>query len=297
MRPMKLTKSWHAVSLLIRPCLSLIVHISTYTLIFQPNYSGLVQNPSSYGYGCDGFDSNCDVSRLIDECAEDLYAPDIDLSAALSCKEQTFAEPDDAKACILDKVVAFDDCLPVLVDAVVVPEATACTTTISVTATAQGCGDRPTEDTTTVSITGIKVDSTPPVVSCDLAATGLQGKTNAFVDASLTFSAIDGCGASSVLLEAYSSEELENANNLVVFSSPVNGTDVKLFVDDDYCNKGSGEGSGKCKVDNEKEARKYVVRITGTDGSGNSASSTCDLIVGKDDPEGPLFLLSSIEAQ
>ena len=53
----------------------------------------------------------------------------------------------------------------------------------------------------------------------------------------------------------------------------------------------------KCLMDNVKKARTYVVRITGTDKSGNSASALCDLTVGAGTPTGPLFLLSSIEAE
>lgn len=221
------------------------------------------------------------------------------MSSAFSCKEQTFANADDAEACVKSKVIATDDCLPVLVSTAFDPIPTSdCTVNIVVTAAATGCED-PGRDTafdeTTKRIDGLKVDGIPPVVSCDLTATGLKGKTNSFVDAGLTYSAVDNCNAPvSVILEAFSTEELESGNNQVVFSSAVNGAGVKLFVDDDFCNN----GSNKCLMDNVKKSRTYVVRITGTDESGNSASALCDhsVTVGSEEVTGPLFLLSSIEA-
>ena len=256
---------------------------------------GVVQDISRYGYGCDGFDSNCDEYRLIDECDEDQHPPDIDLSAALSCKEQTFATADDAKTCVLNKAIGSDDCLPVALTAAVVPQASDCSTTIEVTATATGCEGRADFDVTKASISGIKVDSIPPAVSCNLTTIGLEGKKKSYVDAGLTYDVHDECGGSSVLLEAFSTEELENNHDLVLFSSPVNGTAPKLFVQDDFCNYGSS-ASGKCKIDDEKKARKYVIRITGTDESGNSNSTTCGLTVGEDEADGPLFLLAKLEA-
>ena len=68
--------------------------------------------------------------------------------------------------CVEEKAIIVDDCLPVSLSAVVIAEASVCTTTVEVTATATGCGQRPDFDVTTARITGLKVDSIAPTVEC-----------------------------------------------------------------------------------------------------------------------------------
>ena len=153
-----------------------VVHVhallSANILLFVPSsYIGIVEDPTRFGYGCDGFDSNCDIDRLIDECAEDKYPPNIDLSAANSCKDVTFASADDAKGCVVERAIAMDDCLPVMLTTTLVAE-TSCSTGVEVTATAIGCNSRAVEDISTAMVSGLKVDSTPPEVTCDLGTQG-----------------------------------------------------------------------------------------------------------------------------
>lgn len=70
------------------------------------------------GYLCDGLDHTCDEGKMIDECAEDIFPPEVDASLAVakcSMDRPVYKHTTAALACANGLVQATDDCQPVAV--------------------------------------------------------------------------------------------------------------------------------------------------------------------------------------
>jgi hypothetical protein len=121
------------------------------------------------GYGCDGIDNTCDDNSIVDECDEDIFPPDLDITLAYEfCLRKTFSNEQEGIDCILDRTLAEDDCRPVEVtekhESIGVGT---CATLVEVSAIAQGCVDSsPEGHTTTTKSIQIQVDTEEPVVEC-----------------------------------------------------------------------------------------------------------------------------------
>jgi hypothetical protein len=124
------------------------------------------------GYGCDGLDNTCDSDKQIDECAEDIFPPDIDATLAfLECGSKIFHDTQEAMDCVKTYTSAVDDCKPVLVEtftSTFLPTGD-CASDVTLRATAQGCSDREMEDISSVTIP-VQIDGVAPLVSCSFAA-------------------------------------------------------------------------------------------------------------------------------
>ena len=119
------------------------------------------------GYGCDGIDNTCDDDGAVDECAEDIFPPILDLTLARQfCEGQTFQTEQEGIDCIFQHSFAEDDCRPVILTAAATPDTEGTMEpTIIITAIAQGCGNRTVEDTT-IDYIPIEVDGGNVVVTC-----------------------------------------------------------------------------------------------------------------------------------
>jgi hypothetical protein len=132
------------------------------------------------GYGCDGIDNTCDEFKEIDECAEDIFPPDIDATLAfLECGNKTFTDATEAMECVAAHTSAVDDCKAVATDTTTAT-IDECTATVTFTAIAQGCNGRIPEDTSTVAIP-VKLDKQAPIVKCSFAS-GTSLPEERFVD-------------------------------------------------------------------------------------------------------------------
>merc|ERR1712183_606627 len=102
------------------------------------------------GYGCDGIDNTCDKDGSVDECGEDIFPPDLDLSiASQECGNKIHASTEDGINCIASHAKAEDDCLPVSLSVSTLPGTShLCNPTAEVKAVANGCNNRDIEDTT-----------------------------------------------------------------------------------------------------------------------------------------------------
>jgi hypothetical protein len=120
------------------------------------------------GFGCDGIDNTCDPTKTIDECAEDVFPPDITTTALQECGGETiFTTVEAAKDCVNVYTSAEDDCKSVITETSA-DVTDSCTATVTFKATAQGCHNRPLQDISIVNIP-VKVDSVAPTVSCKFA--------------------------------------------------------------------------------------------------------------------------------
>jgi hypothetical protein len=127
------------------------------------------------GYGCDGIDNTCDDIKEIDECAEDIFPPEITTTAPQECGGETiFTDIQAAEDCVNAYTSAVDDCKLVTTETTAARTEDSCNAAVTFTATAQGCGARLTEDTSNVVIP-VKLDSEAPTVDCSFApGTSLQ---------------------------------------------------------------------------------------------------------------------------
>jgi hypothetical protein len=112
------------------------------------------------GHGCDGADNDCD--RVIDDCAEDVFGPEVHLDAAVY--GQCFKSVDEALAAVAAAVQATDDCWTITVDPPIAT-GTECDVPISVTAR-DACGNETTVQTL------VKVDSGAAAITIDPAVAG-----------------------------------------------------------------------------------------------------------------------------
>lgn len=171
------------------------------------------------GYGCDGLDNTCDDDGSIDECAEDIFPPELDLAYAVDyCQSKSFSSEEEAVNCLLERATAEDDCRPVEITAQVTPETTGTPTPIIViSAVAQGCGNRVPEDTTTASIT-LGVDGDGPTVTC-----GFNKQQNLYHVQDPAFIA-DG-----TMSAPFASGNMADPLHIVNYEESSNLVDVKLW--------------------------------------------------------------------
>ena len=139
----------------------------------------------------DGIDNTCDEDKQIDECAEDIFPPEINAAEAiLKCSDKIFPTSQDALDCFSAPglVSALDDCREVdltFED----KDAPTCSAIIGIKAVALGCGNRPLEDTTEIDVT-VAVDDKKPQVTCNIGAQDLYG-SGEFRNLDFSFTAVD----------------------------------------------------------------------------------------------------------
>ena len=287
------------------------------------------------GYGCDGidnnqngFDNSITLDQAIDECAEDIFPPQIDASEAINqCANKIFDGATEAVDCFgaPGLVSAVDDCREVDIKIEEKEALDACTAVVGITAIALGCGNRALEDTTELDFP-VPVDNDPPVVSCILGTQGLRGTgAGVFTDLNFSFTAVDGgsdCTETkdlSVKIEVLSNEVVATGEEvsyitcrlgdfifylnllhshdfsiikMVVTSDP--DSPISIWAEDHTC---KSSNNGKCKVSSPKKLREYVVRVTATDKAGNSNTTQCNTIVGgeqSDIVDDPLFVIAKL---
>jgi hypothetical protein len=180
-------------------------------------YSLFTHNLTLYSYTDD-----CDSDKQIDECEEDVFPPEIDAkSAIVRCSSEYYASAAEAVSCFQTPglVTAVDDCKPVRLEFSHADES--CSTDVTMTAIAEGCGERATEDTTVLVVKGIKVDGDPPHVECSIGAPKMTGNgAGVFTDLKLSYIAYDTGGKCTdtsdltVTLEILSNEVVETGEEV-----------------------------------------------------------------------------------
>jgi hypothetical protein len=219
-----------------------------------------------YGLGCDGKDSNC--NDVIDECEEDIIHPTIDLAATLKRCGGYFASLDEAETCVLESVVASDDCQAVEVS---VNSSGICDMAeVVVTAKETLCNK------TTLAYVQVFVDGIKPDVSCNFDGNLLETiKTTGPKlprDVGFTYLASDNCGkAMNVTVDVYSSEiEDFNAQEMALFFQNNRENDMaELYLAANICATAS---NGQCIKDPAaQDARLYTAIVSATDGRFDAA--------------------------
>lgn len=139
---------------------------------------------------------DCDSDKQIDECEEDIFPPEIDAKTAIvQCSSEYYASAAKAELCFHTPglVTAVDDCKPVRLEFGHTDES--CSTDVSITAIAEGCGERANEDTTLLVVQGIKIDGDPPHVECSIGSPKMTGNgAGVFTDLKLSYVAYDTGG-------------------------------------------------------------------------------------------------------
>lgn len=169
------------------------------------------------------FKDDCDPDKQIDECEEDIFPPEIDAKEAiLNCSGKTHASASDAESCFTTPglVTAADDCKQVRLEFDHTSE-DICSTDVSITAIAEGCGERPVEDITALVVQGIQVDGGSPHVSCAIGAPKMTGNgAGVFTDLKLSYVAYDTGGKCTateeltVAVEVLSNEVVETGEEV-----------------------------------------------------------------------------------
>mmetsp|Transcript_14626 Transcript_14626/g.21568 ORF Transcript_14626/g.21568 Transcript_14626/m.21568 type:complete len:1051 (+) Transcript_14626:463-3615(+) len=273
-----------------------------------------VELPLKRGNGCDGLDNDCDFR--LDECDEDVVPPEMDSRRAVTeCMPQYFDTQSDADACFLTKTSVVDDCqvaadIVTMVESEFVQGSHNCLLDMNLTAVAaEGkCKNELSETAFTdayvssKSFTSIKVDSTPPDVTCgfhvDPAVFDGKGGDKV-IDSEFYYTVTDACSDQiSVTIDMFSNEIVEKVNKeeQIWYSEPYATTkEVKIFLENNYCNT----QQGSCRLPNGvKFSRKYVVRLEATDLAGNVGKCETSLFVGNDkSDDSPLFLLETAEIE
>lgn len=145
-------------------------------------------------YTGDGIDNTCDDDKQIDECAEDIYPPEISASNAITtCGDKIFPTSQDALDCFSAPglVSAVDDCREVDLS-FEEKDAPTCSAIIGIKAVALGCGNRGPEDTTEIDVT-VAIDDKEPEVTCKIGAQDLEGykRYGDLKDLHFSFTAVD----------------------------------------------------------------------------------------------------------
>ena len=224
----------------------------------------------AYGLGCDGKDSDCDDE--IDECDEDHIPPTIDLAATLKRCGGYFASLLEAENCVLESVVATDDCQAI--EVTVTSSGDCEMAKVVVTATETLCNK------TTQAYVPVFVDGTRPDVSCNFGGSPIKTITTTGPklprDVGFTYLASDNCGkAMNVTVDVYSSEiEDFNAQEMALFFQNNNNNDTaELYLAANICHTAS---NGQCIKDPAaQDARLYTAIVSATDVSGNYNENEC----------------------
>lgn len=161
-----------------------------------------------WGSGCDGQDSDCD--DFVDECDEDTVPPQIDVRASLKRCDSWLPTLEEAEACVLESVIAEDDCQNVT--ATVKSSGTCENGNVTITVTEDDCNK-----TSSVTVP-IKIDNGAPKPTCNFNVKGMTPNpgqpweiknTGARLPTNVgfTYSATDNCdGPLNVTVDVYSSE-------------------------------------------------------------------------------------------
>lgn len=152
------------------------------------------------------------------------------------------------------------------------------------------------------SFTSIKVDSTPPTVTCGFRADPKDFDGNGadkVIDSQFYYSVTDACSDQiSVKIDMFTNEIVEKVNKeeQIWYTEPdLTTKQIKIFLENNYCNV----KAGSCRLPNGfKFSRKYVVRIEATDEAGNVGKCETEVFVGNHKSDGsPLFLLETAEIE
>jgi hypothetical protein len=132
------------------------------------------------GHGCDGQDADCDL--VADECAEDVFGPDVSISGNMSAR--WFLSAGDAAAAVSAATSAIDDCQSVTVQPAAISGA--CDLALATVSAQDACGN---ESTTTAPV---QIDGVPPALaigsnipgSCHTSIASAEAATQAAITVS-----------------------------------------------------------------------------------------------------------------
>ena len=169
----------------------------------------LACQPSSLkrGHGCDGIDNNCDNDGNVDECAEDVIDPEIDLSAVYeSCGNKVFQSTGEASSCVESFMKVTDDCQVINPSTDITVSSNTndvtCESEIGVQVLEQTC-----QQSANASLT-LKVDSEAPELRCSIDKDVLINEgIDSYEDIGFSYTVIDNCDAEvNVKIEVFSNE-------------------------------------------------------------------------------------------
>lgn len=120
-------------------------------------------------------------------------------------------------------MTAADDCKPTRLDFGHTDNS--CSADVSITTTAEGCGERSDKDITVLLVEGVKVDGDPPHVECAIGAPKMTGNgAGVFTDLQLSYVAYDTGG------KCTSTQELEVTVEVLSNEVVETGEEVRTAV-------------------------------------------------------------------
>jgi hypothetical protein len=236
------------------------------------------------GQGCDSIDNNCD--KTVDECQEDAFVPEIDISdASLNCasgngKTKWFTAEADALSCVSTYAAVVDDCdTKVSFDDPVLEE-TCDKATINLTASDR-CGND-----AEFAIVPVFIDEEVPTVSCSLGDdeeqviyvpdTGAGVMTNV----NLVYDATDNCGFDmdvQVNVFANEIEDFHNQETAIFFRNGMSHNRAGLYVAAQFC---VTDANGQCIKDPKLDTRVYTIVVSASDEAGNAVvPAVCQVVI------------------
>jgi hypothetical protein len=250
------------------------------------------------GQGCDSIDNDCD--KTVDECDEDRFKPEIDISAAsLNCasgngQTKWFTDEADALSCVSTYSAVVDDCdTGIVFDEPVVLAGTCDSATITLNAK-----DR-CENDAVEAIVPVFLDEVAPMVKCSF---GDDPGINIFDDGddpdnkilyvddtgagimtnvNLNYAASDNCKFDmDVQVDVFANEieDVHNQATAIFFRNGMSNNRAGLYVAAQFC---VTDANGQCVKDPKlPETRVYTIVVSASDEAGNAAvPAVCRVVI------------------
>ncbi|KAL3913879.1 MAG: hypothetical protein SGILL_006319, partial [Bacillariaceae sp.] len=245
-----------------------------------------VEQKDLRGQGCDSIDNDCDDS--VDECDEDNFPPEIDISdASLNCASGNgqvtwFTSNDDALECVSTYSTVVDDCDTTAAFGDGFPSLSGtCDEALITVEASDRCGN-PAEPKTVP----VFVDLLAPVVSCGLGESSnptlyvQDTGAGIMTDVKLEYEATDNCGRPlDVKVEVFANEieDFHNQETAIFFRNGMPNNAVGMYVAAQYC---VTDANGQCVKDPVLDTRVYTVVVSTSDEAGNVATpAECQVVI------------------